>query len=369
MAPKKNSIKIPTARQLPSGNWFVQLRIDGQSISITKPTEREAVAEAMAIKQGIIQYKKVPMADRTLTQAIDLWIADNEHRLSPATIRGYTTCQKNGFKTLMPMKCGKITGKVIATAINNECRNYSAKTVVNRWRFIAQVLEWATGERFEPSLPQVVVEPSEFLDQQELTTFLKAIKGTKVEITALLAISSLRRSEIAALDWDRGDIDLKNRWIHVRGAVVPDKDHKMVTKATNKNSTSRRDVPIIDPLFEALSAVEKKHGRVVPQHPATMLSRINRACTDAGVPEVGCHGLRHSFASLCHILQVPPQVAMEIGGWSDRATMDRIYTHVSRRTKSSYENAFTDYFKPAAKDANANETANEEENPLEPQSI
>lgn len=355
---KKTQIKVPTARQLPSGNWFVQLRIDGKSISITEPTERAAVAKAMAIKDGIVQAKNVPMGEKTLTQAIDLWIKDNEYRLSPSTIRGYVTCRDNGFKALMPMKCEKITDKVIATAINNECRNYSAKTVVNRWRFISQVLEWATGHRFEPSLPQVVVEPSEFLDQEELNTFLEAIKGTKVEITALLAISSLRRSEMAALDWDRGDIDLKNRWIHVRGAVVPDKDHKMVAKKTNKNSTSRRDVPMIDPLYEALSAVESKTGRVVPEHPATMLTRINKACRDAGVPEVGCHGLRHSFASLCHILNVPAAVAMEIGGWADRATMDRIYTHVSKRTKNSYENTFTDYFKPKEETQNANETAN-----------
>ncbi len=38
----KSNVKIPTARQLPSGNWFVQLRIDGRSISITKPTQRDA---------------------------------------------------------------------------------------------------------------------------------------------------------------------------------------------------------------------------------------------------------------------------------------------------------------------------------------
>ena len=355
---KKNQVKVPTARQLPSGKWFIQLRLGGKSISITEPTERAAIAKAMAIKEGFLEYSKTPMADRTLSQAIDLWITDNEARLSPSTIRGYVTIQKNAFQTLMCMKCGKITDKIVATAINDECRKYSAKTVVNRWRFIAQVLEWAVDQRFEPMLPQVVVEPSEFLDQEELQIFLDAIKGTKVEITALLAISSLRRSEMAALNWDAGDIDLKNHWIHVRGAMVPNRDHKMVTKKTNKNSTSRRDVPMIDPLYEALSTVENKTGRVVPEHPATMLSRINRACRDAGVPEVGCHGLRHSFASLCHILNVPPAVAMEIGGWSDRATMDRIYTHVSKRTKGSYENAFTNYFKPKDEDANANTHAN-----------
>ena len=132
----------------------------------------------------------------------------------------------------------------------------------------------------------------------------------------------------------------------------------MVAKKTNKNSTSRRDVPMIEPLYEALSAVENKTGRVVPEHPATMLKHINSACRDAGVPEVGCHGLRHSFASLCHILNVPAAVAMEIGGWADRATMDRIYTHVSKRTKTGYENAFTDYFKTQEENESANASAN-----------
>jgi integrase len=351
---KKKQIPIPTARQLPSGNWFVQLRIDGQSISITKPTEREAIAEAMAIKEGIIKTKRMPMGEKTLTQAIDLWIDANDHRLSPSTIRGYITIRDNAFRGLMRMRCSAINDKAVEKAINQECKLFKAKTVVNRWRFLAQVLEWATGERIAPSLPQVVTPDTEFLDQDDLTTYLSHIKGKKVEITALLAISSLRRSEIAALDWDEGDVDLKNRWIHVRGAVVPNRDHQMVKKDTNKNSNSRRDVPIIDPLYEALNAVKNKHGRVVPQHPATMLSRINKACRDAGVPEVGCHGLRHSFASLCHILHIPAQVAMEIGGWSDRATMDRIYTHVSKRTKDSYQNKFTDYFKIPIANENAN---------------
>ena len=356
-------MKIPKARQLSSGSWFIQLRIDGESISITKPTEKEAIAEAAAVKAGLVQIAKTPMSNRTLTEAINAWISANENRLSPSTIRGYITCRDNGFQSLMRLKCSAITDKQIERAINQECRQYSAKTVVNRWRFIAQVLTWATGKTYPAKLPQVVRPDIDFLDQEDLTTFLDYIKGRPVELEALLALSSLRRSEIAALSWDDGDIDLKHRWIHVRGAVVPDADHKMVKKATNKNTTSRRDVPIIDPLYEALMAVEDKTGPVVKVHPATMHARINKACAAAGVPQVGCHGLRHSFASLCHMLNIPPQVAMEIGGWADRATMDRIYTHVSKRDKNSYENAFTAHF--AKKDAstqnpeNANENANE----------
>lgn len=354
---RKSQIKIPTARQLPSGSWFVQLRINGESISITKPTEKEAVAEAMAVKQGIIKVQKTPLAEKTLTQAIDLWIKDNENRLSPSTIRGYRTCQDNGFPSLMKMQCKAITQAQVARAINAECKQYKAKTVTNRWRFISQVLTWATGEIYSPKLPQIVRPDIEFLDKEELDTFMAYIKGRPVEIPALLAISSLRRSEIVALDWK--NVDLENRWIKVRGSVVPDEDNKLVKKETNKNHSSRRDVPIIDPLYAALSAVEDKTGPVVSQHPATVWRQINEACAAAGVPQVGCHGLRHSFASLCHALGIPAQAAMEIGGWADRTTMDRIYTHVSKRDKNSYQNAFTKHFEPSHNNESANDRANE----------
>lgn len=49
---------------------------------------------------------------------------------------------------------------------------------------------------------------------------------------------------------------------------------------------------------------------------------------------------------------------MEIGGWADRGTMDRIYTHVSKQDKNSYENAFTAYFSTALKEQNGNENGN-----------
>lgn len=257
----------------------------------------------------------------------------------------------------MKLKCKDITENIVARAVNDECHSYAAKTVVNRWRFLAEVLEWATGNTFHPQLPQTVRKDVQFLDQTELDTFLKYIKGKPIEIPALLAISSLRRSELAALDWK--DIDLENRWIRVRGAVVPDENNRMVRKETNKNASSRREIPIIEPLYVALQAVERKEGPVVRWHPATVWKNIKKACSEAGVQEIGPHGMRHTFASLCHSLGMPAQAAMEIGGWSDRTTMDRIYTHVSRRDKTTYQNAFTEHFSKKENAENANESANE----------
>lgn len=65
----KAKVKVPTARKLPSGNWFVQLRLDGKSISITKPTEKEAIAEAMAIKSGIITKTASPLPPSGATRS------------------------------------------------------------------------------------------------------------------------------------------------------------------------------------------------------------------------------------------------------------------------------------------------------------
>ena len=338
-------MKIPKAEKLPSGAWRCRVMVDGHSVSVTKLTEKEAINAAIALKAGLIKEARTSTSEKTLYDAASLWIEENKNRLSPATVRGYVTAKENGFQSLMRMRCSSITDRHIAQAVNVECRNFSAKTVKNRWGFISQVLTWATGKEYQAKMPQVVRPDIDFLDQEQLDIFMDYIKGRKEEILSLLALSSLRRSEIAALDWS--NIDLKHRWIHVRGAVVPDENHKMVKKETNKNSTSRRDVPIIDPLYAALEAVEDKTGPVVKIHPATMLRQINEACAAAGVPEVGCHGLRHSFASLCHVLNIPAQVAMEIGGWSDRATMDRIYTHVSKRDKNAFESAFTDHFRKA----------------------
>ena len=43
-------MKVPEPRKLKSGTWFVQLRLDGQSISVTAPTKTECRTKAELIK-------------------------------------------------------------------------------------------------------------------------------------------------------------------------------------------------------------------------------------------------------------------------------------------------------------------------------
>ena len=164
----------------------------------------------------------------------------------------------------------------------------------------------------------------------------------------MLALHSLRRSELLAVTWD--DIDLAAGTIRVSGAVVQNEDHHFVTKATNKTETSTRTVPIMIPeLRAALEAVpqEDRTGRLIPYAPHYIAELVNKACYRAGVPVVGTHGLRHSFASLAYHLGMSELETMELGGWADAGTMRKIYTHLSQRDKAKAQNKMAEFFKNA----------------------
>lgn len=349
----KSNVKIPTARQLPSGNWFVQLRIDGRSISITKPTQREAVAEAMAIKEGIIKAKNTPRNAMTLKAAMEDYISQRENVLSPATIAGYHVIRRNRFQQLHNVRICDIDANRWQRAVNLEAKEISPKTLKNSAMFVQTVIAEYSGERLSARLPQVVPNDLPWLTPEQIPVFLKAMAGSKYEIPALLALSSLRQSEIVALQWK--DIDLENGTITVTGAAVKADNGQVVQKNTNKNLSSRRTVPFLVPQLRqaVLNQAGDPEEYVYPLYSNVLRLNINRVCASAGLPAVGVHGLRRSFASLCYHLGMSEAVTMLSGGWSDFRTMRKIYTKISQQDIQAQAKKFTDFF------ANANEIANE----------
>ena len=338
-------MKVPKARQLPSGAWFIQLRLGGQSIPITAEREKDCIRQAQLIKAEYLadkgpRRKKEPI---TLQEAIDRYIASRSNVLSPSTIRGYRTIQKTRFQSMMAKKLAMIKEADWIMACNAEAKLCSPKTLTNAWRFIASVLS-ANGETPpKVALPQIPPSDRPFLEPEQIKTFVQAVKGTDVEIPALLALSSLRRSEICALRWE--NVDFAKKRIQVKGAAVYDENQKVVQKQTNKNISSARYVPIMMPeLLAALKREKQPAGLVVACAPNTLRHRINRICKKEGLPEVGVHGLRHSFASLAYHLGVPEKIAMEIGGWSNSQTMHKIYTHIAKSDTERYITQMTDFY-------------------------
>ncbi|MCL2107781.1 MAG: site-specific integrase [Oscillospiraceae bacterium] len=336
-------MKLPKPRKLPSGSWFIQLRLGGESVSVSALTEKDCINKARLIKSGHKADVRVKQTcGLTLRQAVEKYIAARSNTLSPVTVRGYTIILNNRFQAVMNTPIDKI--KDWQSVCNAEALLCSPKTLKNAWGFVKSVLLEQGIIPPKVKLPQIIKKERPFLEPEQIPIFISAIKDKDCEIPALLALHSLRRSEIWAIP------EIKNGVIKVRGAVVPDVDNNLVSKPENKNNASRRDINVMIPrLHEVCSNISEIQLRC----PDSARAQINRICRKNGLPEVGLHGLRHSFASLAYHLNVPEAYVMLVGGWSDYSTVRKIYTHLAKKDMRKSQQAMADFFNNANEFANA----------------
>ena len=341
-------MKVPEPRKLSSGNYFIQLRLNGTSVPVTASTAAECKRQATLIKAEHKAGKRLVSTFDTcsFSSAIDNYIANRSNIVSPGTVRGYRSIQRNRFQSIMqkPIHSAINWQRVI----NEEAKLCSPKTLKNAWGLIRSVLDENNCPIPKVRLPQVVVVEKEWLTPEQIKVFVNALEDQDWAVAPLLALHSLRRSEIYALGQTKG-IDLKKGIIHVRGACVYDENENFVYKETNKNFTSTRDVPIMIPL---LSKKLKAGAKIITCAPNTLRRKINALCAENDLPKVGIHGLRHSFASLAYHLGWSELDTMRVGGWSDTQTMRKIYTHLSEIDKKKKTNSMTDFYKNANKNAN-----------------
>lgn len=347
-------MKVPKPRRLPSGSYMIQLRLSGESITITRPTATECKREAELVKAEHRSQKRTisPAQDKTLGELMQAYLDKHESVLSPSTVRGWTSYREHRFTAYQSRRIKDITDW--QAVINDEAAEVSPKTVKCAWGFLTKAMRSEGISVPSVRLPQVPVKEIPFLQPGEIKPFLAALEGNIAERAALLELHGLRRSEVLGLDWK--DVDLKKDLLHIRGATVQDKTGAFVKKETNKNSSSTRTIPIMIPrLHDLLDAEPNKTGPVVTIAANTMLRNIKDVCTAAGVTQVGNHGLRHSFASLGYHLSISERELMQLGGWSDYMTMHKIYVRVAACDEKAAQNKIAEFFKNASE--NASETA------------
>lgn len=332
-------------------------------MSVTRFSERACILEAERIKAAyratgsLAEGKEVKGAKSeeqgpTVADAIQHYIDSRRNVLSPSTLRAYTTIAHNRWKAINQRVLRDIQPSEWQGIVDAEARTCGAKTLKNAWFLLSAAITHAMQKKPpRVQLAQVVPAERPFLSAEQIIVFTKAIHGTDIELPALLALSSLRLSEISALMWE--DIPATPKSIRVSGAVVPNEFHKPERKATNKNAASVRNVPIFMPeLLEAIERERKPFGPVLAMSQKEFRNKVNRVCAKLGLPRVGVHGLRHSFASLAYHLHMPEQIAMLIGGWADAGTMRKIYTHIYANDIENYANEMSTFYKNANKNAN-----------------
>lgn len=346
---KRDEIKVPAPTQMPSGSWRIVLRAEG--VSVTEPTRERCLARARAIRAGFLEQQKAAAArGLTLREAIDKHIAKRRPRpLSPSTVRGYETIKAHRFPGKIDQPLADLSDWQDELADASE--TLSPKTVSNAWGLVTTVMREngvAVPRVVLPEKDPLVETP--WLTPTEILRFLPAIKGTGFEVGALLALHSLRRSEIFALTWDH--IDLERQRITVAGSVVPDRDGEFVRRAENKSAHSRRVVRIVIPrLAEELARRKAEDLPICDCTIQSLYNGINLVCKKAGLPECGVHGLRRSFVSLGYHLRMSELEVQEIGGWNDAKTVHKHYLRLAQEDRINAENKLDEFYRTSGKAA------------------
>ena len=333
---EKTEVRVPVPKKRGS-IYSAQLMLHGERVYISAGSEEEYYAKARAAKARLIEVKKA--APRlTLGTAIDNYIEAQTNILSPSTVKAYKSYRKYRFLKYLDRDVSGIDWQQM---LNEEAKLVKPKTLANAWRIVTASLVFAGLEASKATLPSVPISTHPWLDYEQIQRFCAAIRGEDCEVAALLALNGLRRSELIALT--SNDIDLKNGLILVRGSAVYGPDGTLVRKDTNKNRTSTRTVHIVIPrLLELLKGID---GQIVTTKPNTTYVQVNRICKQLGLPLVGVHGLRHSYASLARHLGWDEMTVMREGGWANTDTVHKVYTHLAAQDANADVQKMEQFYK------------------------
>lgn len=325
----QKTITVPEPRQLPSGAWNIQLRKEGESI--TEYTAERCRKVALQVRRQWLIEKRLGIHEEpeaqimTLGNAIDRYIESNSNILSVSTTRSYMSYRKHRMQESMSWNIFEPNNW--QAAVNKELEDISPKTAGNVWRLCTAAMRSVGAPVPQINLRRWVSKEHQFLRHDQIASFLDAIKDEECELPCLLGLHSLRLSESLALR--PSDVSLKKKTLSIRGSRVLNSEGLLVYSELNKTSKSRRDVPILIPRLSILLRKVDPNCEYICEEweQKRLYDHINRICKANGLPKIGVHGLRHSFASLAYHLGWKEKSTMAVGGWSNSDIVHEIYTH------------------------------------------
>ena len=297
-------------RRLPSGAWNCRVMIDGQSYSFTHADKKTVMRMASEFAD---EYRR-KMDNPTLLERMREYVAENEERLSPSTVRSY-----NGMIRMIEERTPRIANKRLSAITEQDVSDIvrplrTLKTKRNYVNFIHACTGKSAGKLTGVSSKRVHV-PTEL----EVKGLLQIFRNTELEVPIMLAAyGGLRRGEICALRMS----DIDGDFVHVSRAVVRDQLGEWVTKDP-KTASSVRSVLLPHFVIERIQV----QGYITHLLPSQVSNRIWKKQRNLGIPPYCFHSLRHFHASYLHYLNIPDAYIMQRGGWSTPSVMQSIYRH------------------------------------------
>lgn len=342
-------MNIPKPKKLPSGNWRIQVQIDGRRYSITDPDQKVVKQKAKELYAGIQLEKRLPL---TVGVAFDKYIEAREGVLSPSTVHGYKKIRKHHLQCLMQINISELTQEDVQTAISKEVRNGSSpKTIRNAHGLLSAILkQYRPSFRLSTFLPNKEKYEARIPTEAEIKKIWAEARGTKYEIPILLASwIGLRKSEICGLKYS--DFDQKNKMVHVERAIVEGENGPTLKKT--KTTAGKRWISCPDEIINLVFAQkhDSEEDYITHLSEYAIYDAFVRICKRAGVPPCRFHDLRHFAASEAHSLGVPDKYQMTRMGHKSDNMLKLIYEHAMRDKQEYFSSVIDDHMSQIFKES------------------
>lgn len=333
---------MATAKQLPSGSWFIRVYDSELKKQVCFTSDIPGKAGKNEVELLAKEYqagkRKKKKEGKTVGEAIDEYISLKENILSPTTIAGYRKDRRNSLAPICDIRVDDLTETQIQALMNRLAATKSPKTVRNAHGLLVAVLNvFAPDMRIRTTLPK---QQKKIKQLPEVKDVLKAVVNTDIELPCLLALwCSLRMSEIRGIKLT----DVKSDTLTIQRTIVT-VDGEHIEKESTKTVESTRLVHIPKRIQALIQAVPKEQVYITTLSGQAVYKRFMRLLEAHGIQHMTFHDLRHMDASVMSLLNIPEKYAMERGGWSSPHIMKSVYQHTFSDERQAVEQKIDSYF-------------------------
>lgn len=293
--------------------------------SLTGKTQKEVAQKLKAATASMDAGTYTAPNKMTVGQWLDIWAAEYLGGVKELTVSSYKSSIKTHIKPgLGAIKLEALSAHMIQGFYNDltDKKGLSPKTVKNIHGVLHKALQQAVSNgyiRFNPAescvLPRAEKKEIKPLDENQITTFLQAIRGHRFEdLFTVVLFTGMREGEALGLLWDCVDLDT--------GTITVNKQlQKDFSKGsqyhlvTTKNSKGRTITvaPFVVNVLRRIRCRQLKNriqlgdcwqdsGFVftdeLGQHlnRSTVYNAFKRVMVQIGSPDTRFHDLRHSYA-------------------------------------------------------------------------
>ncbi len=366
--------------------------ITGKQVRTTATAKTRKMCETKAnqainkfIKNGStvarekVEFKNFKELSDHWFDSYKLTVKENSVRLAKSILKVYI------IPFIGSYKLDKITSVLLQSQVNKWAKNANTANITNGKRergnckdfklilnFIKRILDYAlqlgaieNNPAIQVRVPKLKARTSQkikYFDNDELKKFLKyldTIDNTeenqrKITLYKLLLSTGLRVGEALALSWS--DIDFKECYVKVHKTIVQQsRNIQESPKTKDSNRTVFLDNETITMLKSWRNRQNKdmillKDGLIFPYKGKVSIYENERYCLlrhfqNAGVPNIGFHGFRHTHASLLMNNDVNPKEIQHRLGHADYGITMNTYSHLAKHKEKDTAEKFGNILK------------------------